>query len=330
MPERSRDGEWFSLNHSRTVAYIPRVSPRGRVCLPFALGALIAPLALPAQLMVSRNVMPLSRDDSAAIGFLPKIDFYGEAQRGFGSAADELAWVVKIGGVLELYRWSRRASLMALVGHELTANPFNSIGFNPRGAIWEEMLLVVQHASAFDWYVGAFHRCRHEIDNSHPPDESDIDPSYVATARLLSLTGVHAGLTSREFSLGSSATLRGFWRGERYATTTDNRTPRNTASPYWKRALGSTGAGARIARPLGSQRELFARGWASLMLFSRGPGRSGVHGAASWRSEVGFRAAGRGGIVDLFAAYERTFDDVTRPTPQRSGVGGVGLRFGAQ
>jgi hypothetical protein len=285
---------------------------------------------MPAQLVVSRNFWPLNVVDTAPAGFLPRIDFYGEAQRGFGSAEDELAWDVKIAGVLELYRWNARTALVAFAGHELTANPFNSIGFNPRGAIWEETVFLVRRASALDWHVGLFHRCRHEIDNSHPPDESAIDPSYVPTARLLSLTGVHVGIASADKSLGSPAVLQWFVRVEGYATTTDNRTPRNTVDPYWKRALGATAGGARIAKDVGSTQQVYARGWGSVMLFSGGPDESGVDGETQWRGEVGYRATGRGGGVDFFVAYEQTFDDVTRPFPHPSRVIGVGLRFGAQ
>jgi hypothetical protein len=59
----------------------------------FALAAVVA-LAwagtpLRAQLVVSRNVLALpARDSSTDRGFLPRVDFFGEAQRGFGSAAD--------------------------------------------------------------------------------------------------------------------------------------------------------------------------------------------------------------------------------------------------
>lgn len=271
--------------------------------------------------MVSRNIVPLTLADSAAPGFLTRVDFHGEAQRGFGSTENELAWSVKLAGVMELYRWSQRTSLVAFAGHELTANPFNSIGFNPRGSIWEETVFLVRRAARITWHLGAFHRCRHEIDNSHPPDESAIDPSYEPTARLLSLTGAHAGVTTRDLSLGA-ANLQLFVRAERYATTTDNREPRNTVAPYWKRALGAGGAGARLRNSVGDGRSIYAHAWGSAMLFSR----SGAQ--VLWRSEVGAQAIGRGGGLALFAAYERTFDDVTRPTPQRSGVFGLGVRFG--
>ncbi|HJU75681.1 MAG TPA: hypothetical protein VJ717_18195 [Gemmatimonadaceae bacterium] len=292
----------------------------------FGLVTTLVPLTANAQLMVSRNVIPVT--DSGNPGFLSRLQFYGDAQRGFGSTDDELAWNVKLGGVIELYRSRARWSLVGVVGHELTANPFNSIGFNPRGAIWEEQLLFTQRMHAYDWFVGAFHRCRHEIDNSHPPDESAPPPFYVPTMRLLSLTGLQIGVVSRERSLGAF-TWRGLLRLERYATTTDNRTPRNTAAPYWKRALGASAAGVRVARPWGPG-QVYARGWGSLMYFSRGPGATGVSAEPTWRMELGTRAIGAAASLDLFAAYERTFDDVTRPTPQPSSVWGFGIRFGTQ
>jgi hypothetical protein len=298
----------------------------------FALAAVVA-LAwagtpLRAQLVVSRNVLALpARDSSTDRGFLPRVDFFGEAQRGFGSAADELAWNVKLGARIELYRWSARTSLVGVAGHEMTANPFNSIGFNPRGAIWEESLLLWHRTAHLDWWLGPFHRCRHEIDNSHPPDESRIDPSYEPTARLLSLTGVHGGVSSRPLSLGA-ARWRWYARAERYATTTDNREPRNTLAPFWKRALGSATLGGRIARDAAPDAQLYAHAWGTVMTFSRGPDQAGVSLQPHWRSEAGLRITGRGGAMDLYTAYERTFDDLTRPTPQPSGVFGIGVRFG--
>jgi hypothetical protein len=117
---------------------------------------------------------------------------------------------------------------------------------------------------------------------------------------------------------------------ERYATTTDNRIPRNTAAPFWKRALGAGSGGARMSREVGSGHELYARAWGSLMLFSNGPGRSGMRAEPGWRTEIGTHASGQGGALDLFLAYERTFDDLSRPTPQPSGVLGLGVRFGAR
>ncbi len=277
--------------------------------------------------MVSRNVVALTADTGRA-GFLPRMQFFGEAQRGFGSAEDELAWDIKLGGVLELYRSSGRWSLVGIAGHEMTANPFNSIGFNPRGALWEEMLLVTRRGAAFDWYVGAFHRCRHEVDNSHPPDESGVTPGYVPTARLLTLSGLQLAILAKERSLGTGTRLSGFARLERYANTTDDRTPRNTAAPYWKRALGGTSAGGRIARG-GGPGQLYALAWGSLMYFSRGPAAGGIDANANWRTEIGARARGPATAFDVYAAFESTFDDVTRPTPQPSRLIALGIRFGA-
>lgn len=292
---------------------------------------LLVPSPASAQLMVSRNVWPLTQAvDSGVAGLLPRLEFVGEAQRGFGSSADELAWDIRFIGLLELWRWrndqSRRDApyntLIAVVGHQLNANSYNSIGFNPRGAAWEENLLFVRHHRTFAWHVGAFHRCRHEIDNTHAPDESRQDPGYEPTERLLSLTGFQAGLTTMSDSSGVWR-WRSTLRIERYATTTDNRIPRNVVQPYWKDAVASVAGAAQVSRPAGDRRRLYAGVWGSAMLFSN----DGTTVEPTWRGEIGVQASGHRGGVSLFTAYERTFDDVSRPTPQRSSVVAVGLRF---
>lgn len=297
-----------------------------------AVAALVYSTPAPAQLMVNRSVWPLTHAaDSGVAGLLPRLDFIGEAQRGFGSADDELAWDIRFIGLLELWRWRNSQSprqapysaLIAVVGHQLSANPYNSIGFNPRGAAWEENLLFVRHQRTFEWHVGAFHRCRHEIDNTHAPDETRQDPAYEPTERLLSLTGIQAGLSTMT---DSSGTLR--WRGtlriERYAQTTDNRVPRNTDPPYWKDAVAAVAGSVRLSRPAGDRRWLYAGLWTSVMLFSN-DGRT--TGEPVWRGEIGVESTGYRGGVALFMAFEQTFDDVSRPMPQRSSVLAAGARF---
>jgi hypothetical protein len=286
----------------------------------------------PAQLMVNRSVWPLTHAaDSGVAGLLPRLDFLGEAQRGFGSADDELAWDIRNVGLLELWRWRNSqsprlapyTSLIAIVGHQLNANPHNSIGFNPRGAAWEENLLLVRHHQTFEWHVGAFHRCRHEIDNTHAPDETRQDPAYEPTERLLSLTGFQAGV-SVTFDSSGTWRWRGMLRVERYAQTTDNRVPRNTAAPYWKDAVAAVAGGMQLSRPAGDQRRFYSGVWGALMVFSS-DGRTA--GEPVWRGEIGVQAAGHRGGVTLFTAVEQTFDDVSRPTPQRSRVVAAGVRF---
>jgi hypothetical protein len=279
--------------------------------------------------MVSRNVWPLTHAaDSGTAGFLPRLDFYGEAQRGFGSTEDELAWDIRYIGLIEFWRGrsgsaipGAYSALIAVVGHQLSANSYNSIGFNPRGAIWEENLHFVRHHASFEWHVGAFHRCRHEIDNTHAPDESQQDPSYEPTERLLSLTGLQGGLSTMWDSSGTWR-WRGTIRTELYGPTTDNRVPRNIEPPYWKDAVGAVAGGAQVSRWLG-RNHLYAGAWTSVMLFSA----EGLTGETDWRVEIGMHARGVRGGITVLAAYEETFDDVSRPTPQPSSVFAVGVRF---
>jgi hypothetical protein len=304
---------------------VARLSLAGLLGL-FAL--LYRPAAASAQLMVSRNVWPLSQPpDSAVGGFLPRLDFYGEAQRGWGSTEDELAWDIRYIGLLEFWRWraspgASYSTIIGVVGHQLSANPYNSIGFNPRGAIWEENLHFVRHHQTYEWRVGAFHRCKHEIDNTHAPDESQQDPSYVPTERLLSLTGIQAAVSTMWDSPGTWR-WRGTIHAELYGPTTDNRVPRNTVPPYWKDAVGAIAGGAHVARPLGSRQLLYGSLWSSFMFFSA----DGLTAEPDWRVEVGWQVRGGRGGVTLLAAYEQTFDDVSRPVPQSSSVFGIGVRF---
>jgi hypothetical protein len=297
-----------------------------------AVGLLLSALCTvpsPAQLVVTRNLLPTPPADTVGgVGFFPRSLFFAELQRGFGSAGDEHSWSLKIGGILELYRPSARTSLVATVGHELTANPFNSIGFNPRGVVWEENLRLVRRGESFDWFAGAFHRCRHEVDNARPPSDHDPIEGYTPTARLLSLTGVGVGFTTRERPVGDRSTVRAFVVADYYLAPTDNRTPRNSIAPFWRSALGGMRAGFRLVRHMTPSHAFHARAAASTMFLNRDreSARVAVYGDA--RLELGVRTAGRGGGVEFFAAAERWFDDLSVPIPRSTSLIAIGTRIG--
>jgi hypothetical protein len=301
------------------------------VRLAAAAGLLSALLSVPssAQLVVTRNLLPTPpADTSGGVGFFPRSLFFAELQRGFGSVGDEHSWSLKIGGMLELYRHSARTSLVATVGHELTANPFNSIGFNPRGVVWEENLRLVRRGAWLEWFGGAFHRCRHEVDNSRPPSDHDPIEGYTPTARLLSLTGIGIGVTTTERRIGERSTLRTFVIADYYLTPTDNRTPRNSTAPFWRTALGGTRAGFRLMRHLTPAFAFHARGAASAMFLNRDRESARVAAYGDARLELGVRATGRGGGAELFAAAERWFDDLSVPFPRSTSLIALGTRIG--
>ncbi|MGQ0537637.1 MAG: hypothetical protein ACT4R6_01710 [Gemmatimonadaceae bacterium] len=293
-----------------------------------ALAALPATSRADAQLVITRNlVLPTAPDSASGQGFLPRVRFFGELQRGFGSAGDEHTWALKLGGIVHLFHFSERTALIGTAAHELTANPHNSIGFNPRGAYWEENVLFVRRATGFDLYIGGFHRCRHEVDNYRPPDDNAPTAGYEPTARLVSLSGPQVGAASREFTLGSVALARWFVRLERYLITTDGRTPRNVAAPYWKDARHGLALGGRVARRLAREPFLYARAWASLVQFGGRQGR-GIHN--HWHLESGARIVGDSDGMDLYVAVSHNFDDLTLPIPRATQYVGIGVRFTPQ
>lgn len=74
------------------------------------------------------------------------------------------AWHHEIGGFVELWR-SHRTSLLVTTQIEFIADPNNEINFNPRAVLWEEGIVLTRRQNTFDWQVGYYHRCKHDIDN---------------------------------------------------------------------------------------------------------------------------------------------------------------------
>jgi hypothetical protein len=290
-----------------------------------------SPGSLPGQMIVTRNLMLTALDDTTgADQFLPHARFSAEAQGGFGSAQGEQAWNIKLGGLVEFYRWGRRSALVGLAGHELTANPYNNISFNPRGALWEESILFLERRTAFDWHLGGFFRCRHELDNAAPPSDEIPRAGYTPTSRLVILSGVQAGLTSLEIALGPGVRLRGFIRLEGYLFTSDERTPPSAAGPSWEEAVGATFLGGRSRYAIGSALDAYVAGWGSVMYFAADrSGTAGIHAELNSRLEGGLRKAGARGDLHVYTAVERYFDDLSRPAPQRSTVLYLGVRVGS-
>jgi hypothetical protein len=291
---------------------------------------LSSPGGLHAQMIVTRNLMLTSLDDTTGAGqFLPHAQFAAEVQAGFGSAQGEQAWNVKLVGLLEFYRWGKRSALIGFSGHELAANPYNNISFNPRGVFWEESVLFLTRRPTFDWHLGGFFRCRHELDNAEPPSDRIPRAGYTPTSRLVILAGVQGGLTSREIPLSRRAKLRGFIRVEGYAFTSDERTPHATEGPNWEGAIGATFLGGRSRYEISPSLAMYASGWGSVMYFDRDrSGGATIHPELNARLESGLRVVGARGGMAFYAAVERFFDDLSRPAPQRSTVLYVGVRAG--
>ena len=297
--------------------------------LAAAIGAavVVGGASLPAQMYVTRNVLiaPVA-DTSRAVSSFPQPRFFIEASRGYGSSEDNQAWNIKMGGMFQVRPWGGRSVLVGLFGHELTSNPYNSIGYNPRGALWDENALFMQSRDRFDWHTGVFFRCRHEIDSALPTDERLPDSLHVPTSRLLGLAGVQAGVTTHELRLGTRTSGRAFVRAEGYFHNKDARAPTLLGGPDWRDAMGATSIGGRVSLHFRRSAQLYGRVWGSTMLFQGAHTPDGVWAASSGRVEAGIRGWAMPGGADLFAAYEHFFDDLSRPVPQASDVISVGIR----
>jgi hypothetical protein len=308
----------------------------GLSLLGFAIGAAIAHPSH-AQLYAHRTLVPVPLDDTTrAIGFLPAIDYFADAQRSFGSAGDDRAWGIRLAGTAELWRLGRGTSVLISAADEVAANAHKDGGFNPRGISWELGLAVVRRFAAFDWQVGFVHVCRHEIDNTDHPQIPTTPPDYVPTERTMSANGPRTALIFRPITLGSIGgrrlQLRGALAGESYHHKWDGRAAPDTNSSMsfdsWMQARGAASGALRLEMELWRRSAVFVRGSGIGVFFRAADGypvTSAVRG--NHRFEAGWRMPGTGAAFELYLATERLFDDVMMPAPRSSRMTGIGFRL---
>lgn len=237
--------------------------------------------------------------------------------RGFGSAGDERAWTVVLAMSLPLAQLRDSLWLVGVASHLLQANSLNDIGFNPRGARWEEQLVLLWQRVPWTVYGGLLHFCKHEIDNADPPDTDEPVAGYQPTKRVIILHGPLAGAQYRHgWGAGWQAALE--LRAYAFLIAQDYRV-RGTDELRWRRLWSSLMMRGSLAVPLGILRS-FVQGMCRLALF-----RKPVVARYEWRAEIG---AGIDSFpVVIFAYGEQLFDDLARPFPHPSRSFGVGLRW---
>ncbi len=282
-----------------------------------------------AQIHVSRSVLlSPSWSDSTAVHRSASVTGLIEAQRGFQSRDDAQAWNIKSSVQVQLRRPGGRSALIALFANELTSNPHNNLGYNPRGSIWEENVLFFRRQQRVDWFAGLFFRSRHELDAATPVDELAPTPPAGPSARIIGLSGVRGAVLFDGPSTGRLST-RGQVHMERYWHWKEIRIPNEPGGPYFENAQGAASVGGRMDYAARAWLRPYTRGWITSVLFDREvrPDRS-PRFEMNARIEAGMRVGQRGG-ADLFGAYERFFDELSRPVPQASGVVYIGARFSA-
>lgn len=281
-----------------------------------------------AQIRPSRSVFiePLMR--AATEGPAASSWFIGEGYRGWGSHADEQAWQYRLHGGVELYRWANVTTSLQL-HHELTANPFSSIGFNPRSGRWEEELLVHIHPSHVpDAYLqaGWFHRCKHDIDNNEPAREGDPAP-FVPTTRVIILSGPKISVAQHNIAaLGGQ--LRVQAGGEWYVVAEDYRTPwANLGS--WEHLQAMLWARLQWRYSLAERWRLGATSYVAAPIWNSRAGAPETtlppHDA---RAEIFLSAVSESAAWSIVAVVETQFDEVVLLGAQPTTVWQVGLRIG--
>lgn len=284
-------------------------------------GFLLATAPVSAQVSIMRNYFPAPLEDTTyRKGMFGKLAFSAEGSRGFGSALGEQAWNMKYIGFVELYRFNKNAAVAGSLAHEFTANPHNEIRFHMRGAIWNETVSFFYKLRPLTLELGVTHHCRHEIDNSVPPDELKVLPSYRPTRRLIILTGPYVSVQSNW--LGKSRLRSRFYsRLNLYTYYVDGRRPQVNMEQSLDYVRASALLGCRFNYAVKEKVQLYARGWINPTYFIQdAPFKTNM------RMEAGAGLPGRKGSFELFTAYEHFFDDMSRPYPLPSDVISVGIR----
>ena len=291
--------------------------------------ACVLSLAAEAQPVGNRNILIAPVLDTAADGRLvrfPVPRFAIEAGRGWHSAKDEQAWNIKLVGSFQIEVGDGRTVLLGLFSNEMTTNPYNDISFNPRGSTWNENAFVARRFSHGSAHFGILFRSRHDLDNKDGYDEEIPDSLDVPLARVVGLGGLQLGYTSNERRFAGRWQLRYSARAEGYFHTKDSRSPNVRISPDWTDAISMGAVALRVSRPIRAGVRGYVRGWAMTHVFKPD---AGMFAKTNARAEIGIRGFSTPAGMDLHVAYERWFDDLSRPMPQKNKAWIAGLRISA-
>lgn len=274
------------------------------------------------QIMIARSVdmNPLLEKTEKDRRILGTTYFSAEAGRGFFSAEGEQAWNIKFQAHIEIYRWGNRAALGLNLSHELHANPYNIIRFNPQGAWWNESLTYYRQLENLSLQFGLNHRCRHDIDNIDPPRRGMPRAGYEPIGRVLVLTSLNLGVISEQQKLRDDLFLTLFGRTDVYFYQEDTRRHAINQELSWIN-IPANAIGGFLMEYQHSQRwKTYTRNHLNYILFRE------EQNQVNYRLEGGLSFLGDQAVGSFFIAYEHYFDDTSRPYPQPSSVLYIGLR----
>lgn len=268
----------------------------------------------------------------SSIGAVPSMMGGAEMYRSWGSYEHEQAWQLRVHAVVEPYRFSADADssiawTTSLEFHqELTANPMNDIGFNPRTARWEEQLLVHAAGSWWSARAGWFHRCKHDIDNTQAPND-DTSTFYSPIQRTLILSGPTIGaMTAPIVSRDWSFRLAG--GAEWYVVNEDYRVPVSSLTGSWNGMQGALWFRGDATVNLAESFLIGARYYISIPWFTNRYGAPDdiviPHDA---RAELFATLFSHAAVMDVVISAEHTFDEVAYLNAMPSTYLQFGLRF---
>jgi len=288
---------------------------------------------LHAQIKPSRSVFNEPLDKRLSPGAAADAWFAAEAFRGGGSYEGDQDWQFRLHGYIEPYRFGSDSNATVTTSlqfhHELTANPYNDLGFNPRTARWEEQLLVHVRIAPFTLQGGWFHRCKHEIDNSERPDDV-MDPTYVPIRRALIISGPMVTGVSPALAT-PIGTIRAQLGGEWYVVNEDYRTPDSITTGSWNGLQASVWARGQIGWTLGSTLHAGGSYYISFPIFTDRYGApDDIVVPHEARAELFLSVVSSKAFISLVAAADHTWDEVASLTAQPTTVLQLGLRVGGR
>jgi len=322
---------------------LPGDLPGENVCLvmhhfafsPFRLFALLLSLftlhsPLYNQIKPSRGLLVEPLDKRTAPGLMSSTWFAGSFQRGWGSYEEEQAWQFRLHGIVEPYRFGSDSNASVTTSlqfhHELTSSTLNDLGFNPRTARWEEQLNVHIATSPLTIQAGVFHRCKHDIDNSEPPND-DTSVVYEPIKRTLILTGFAASASTHPLTT-FIGTMRISGGGEYYFTSEDYRTPESSTTGTWRDIKGALWFRGEDRVVVSQNVHVIGSYYISFPFFaSRNGAADDVLVPHEARAELVAAFLGSQGAIEAVFSADHTFDEVAFIVPQPTTVFQVGVRF---
>lgn len=274
------------------------------------------------QILISRSfdLDPMKETIEKKRRLLGAAWFGTEAAHGFFSAGEALTWDIKYQGFIEFFRWGNKAAIGLSLAHELYANPFNEIYFNPRSAFWNESLTYYRKLKKLTLQVGMHHRCRHDIDNADPPKPGIPRATYQPEGRVLVLTSFSAGGLSEQIDINPKLSSRFFGHTDAYLYTEDSRLPVNNQEGSWENIRASLLGGFLLHFSFADNWQMYSRNHMNYILFKVAENK------INYRTEAGITLYGSKVMASFFLSFEYFFDDTSRSFPQPSSVLFLGIR----